>query len=413
MSVPELSKVDYWLAEGFVQSTGIEELPAVVEKPEERFDIDRYEKVMRAAANTYRLILDGRGVLHEYIIFNEGQLVNGNVLTNDTNSSGVVQNPGKMQEVGIRATLDPYTAHSYMGTFGVYPNGPLSKNDFRQLSWFGRYSYGLGTEDDPYRPFDSYLYVKQMYEDNEIPLPTHIYGDADGGNQGLGFTLAVGGIKGIVLNSPRGIKGVNKAIRIDAYQDIASRWNRMVSSEDMGITGDNLERVKQLMRPQVYNDQNWNDHKAPWPVVHHPGEWIKAGLVMYRGLLRQKNADLDNLNRHAFFHNLRAAMEATDAEVTMQFGSKDKLNPVPNILQFTEVFMANYRPQLWTLNNKLSVIFQEDAGHDAHTDKPLVIPEILNRIHFPNIRRMLSVVNGGQVMVETALDNQSTDRAVV
>jgi hypothetical protein len=361
-------------------------------KPDE-FDYDKFIDVMRTAASTYQILKDRRGVKHERVIFNAGQSKKASVLEGVTSLSGARRNPGNMLETGIAATLEPGTAFDYITPDGNTPSGPYRLKDLWYLAIRGRYTIGLGTDDEPYAAIDSLKDIVELYYDHQIDLPTHVRGTAEGARLALGLKTAFGDIKGTVLDGIDGISPAANYTKTRIAQDIVSRWNRRADASDTpgAISPLHLKEVKRLM-PAIYHGPYKYAHVAPLPAVLHPLEFAKAALMNFVGF--KHNNDLNNLDQHAVFQDLRASIFRNDSPTLMMFGSKSAIHTQEDCIDFTQKLISSLPEDIRTKNRLLRVLIHIDASHDQNTDDTLIRPAI-ERYGFPDIMHMMSLIIGG------------------
>jgi hypothetical protein len=363
-------------------------------KPEE-FDPDRFIDVMRAAVSTYEIFKGPHGTNRERIVFNADQASNASIKEGPTSFTGVRRNPGNMLESGVAATIGTGAAYDYMTPLGNTPSGPYRPKDLMYIINHGRYTKGLGTDNNPYVAIDSLLDEVELYHQHDLTLPTHVRGNAEGARLALGLKTAFGNIRGTILDGIDGISPSAHYTQTRITQDIISRWNRQIDDSDSpgAISPLHVKEVKSLMS-KIYHGRYQYAHMAPIPAVLHPIEFAEAGLMNFVGFRR--NNDLANLDRHAVYQDLRASIYANDSPTLMAFGSKSAIHGEDTIMEFSRKIVSNLPKAKQTANRLVRVLVIEDAGHDQNTDDTLIRPAI-ERYGFSDIKHMMSLLIGNLV----------------
>jgi hypothetical protein len=335
------------------------------------FDGVDYEELRQRYAEgneTYDRLYGPSGRRYEVLVFNAGKLSVARILKISTSYSGAVKNPANIVETALAATLNPEAAYIYATMFGNYPTGLMESEDLRHVRKTGRYTKGLGTDDDPYRPLNSVEDMAAMLADNNLS-PTHIAVDEEAARPALGLMHAAepNSIKAAYLNGPDGISPTDNYVRAQFSDDIKSRiYRRKLEDEDPGLlTPASIKDIKKNM-PNIYHGIGRIAHLAPLPVLLFPkDDWSKANLVLgYRG-----HNDLDKPEDHAIFQDTQAALRKQTAVITMQFNTESAFTSLKDVRRFGLMSMDELPEKMKDGSRSLRLIIGEGT-HNAHTDDP-------------------------------------------
>jgi hypothetical protein len=318
--------------------------------------------------DTYDRKMGESGRRYETIVFNAGQLTTARVVKISTSYSSALKNPANVLETALAATLNPEAAYIYIASFGNYPTGLMEHEDLKYVTKTGRYTKGLGTDDDPYRPLNSVEDMAATLDDNNLS-PTHIAVDEEAARPALGLMHAAkpNSIKAAYLNGPDGISPTDNYVMAQFSDDIRSRiYRRKLEDVDPGLlTPASIKDIKQNM-PKIYHGIGRIAHLAPLPVLLFPkDDWNKAHLVMgYKG-----HNDLENPQEHAIFQDTQAALRRQEAVITMQFNTESAFTNLRDVRKFGKMTMEALPEEMKDGKRKIRIIIGEGT-HNAHTDDP-------------------------------------------
>jgi hypothetical protein len=359
------------------------------------FDGVEYEELRQRfieGNDTYDLKKGESGRRYETIVFNAGQLSTSRIVKISTSFSSALKNPANVLETALAATLNPEAAYVYVASFGNYPTGLMEHEDLKYVTKTGRYTKGLGTDDDPYRPLNSVEDMAAILDDNNLS-PTHIAVDEEATRPALGLMHAAkpNSIKAAYLNGPDGISPTDNYVMAQFSDDIRSRiYRRKLEDDDPGqLTPASIKEIKKTM-PKIYHGIGRIAHLAPLPVLLFPkDDWNKAHLVVgFRG-----HNDLENLSDHAIFQDTQAALRRQEAIITMQFNTESAFTNLRDVRKFGKITMDALPEEMKDGSRKVRIIIGEGT-HNAHTDDPYGRSRVERYILSDIMQKMVALAGG-------------------
>jgi hypothetical protein len=359
------------------------------------FDGVEYEELRQRfieGNDTYDLKKGESGRRYETIVFNAGQLSTSRIVKISTSFSSALKNPANVLETALAATLNPEAAYVYVASFGNYPTGLMEHEDLKYVTKTGRYTKGLGTDDDPYRPLNSVEDMAAILDDNNLS-PTHIAVDEEATRPALGLMHAAkpNSIKAAYLNGPDGISPTDNYVMAQFSDDIRSRiYRRKLEDDDPGqLTPASIKEIKKTM-PNIYHGIGRIAHLAPLPVLLFPkDDWNKAHLVVgFRG-----HNDLENLSDHAIFQDTQAALRRQEAIITMQFNTESAFTNLRDVRKFGKITMDALPEEMKDGSRKVRIIIGEGT-HNAHTDDPYGRSRVERYILSDIMQKMVALAGG-------------------
>jgi hypothetical protein len=359
------------------------------------FDGVEYEELRQRfieGNDTYDLKKGESGRRYETIVFNAGQLSTSRIVKISTSFSSALKNPANVLETALAATLNPEAAYVYVASFGNYPTGLMEHEDLKYVTKTGRYTKGLGTDDDPYRPLNSVEDMAAILDDNNLS-PTHIAVDEEATRPALGLMHAAkpNSIKAAYLNGPDGISPTDNYVMAQFSDDIRSRiYRRKLEDDDPGqLTPASIKEIKKTM-PNIYHGIGRIAHLAPLPLLLFPkDDWNKAHLVVgFRG-----HNDLENLSDHAIFQDTQAALRRQEAIITMQFNTESAFTNLRDVRKFGKITMDALPEEMKDGSRKVRIIIGEGT-HNAHTDDPYGRSRVERYILSDIMQKMVALAGG-------------------
>lgn len=374
-------------------------------------DYDELHERFLEGNDTYRVVRDRRGMTHELILFNADQAHKAVILKPSTSFSSGLKNPANVLETALSATMNPGAAYLYWGSDGNYPTGHMSDEDRRYRRQTGRYTRGDGSAEHPYEAVDSIKYFAEMLTSGKhAPVPTHGMADQEAGRVLLGVMTALEGdsIKGAYFNGIDGVSPGKNYVAAPFLEDMQSRIRRRRANDQTKpgeLTPYNIKDIKQTM-PSIYRDLGKIAHLAPLPVFIFPRDVRdKIGLTLgFRG-----HKDLSDLNDHALYHDMSAALQRHDATFTLQFNEGSQQHDLEKCITFSQEVMNHIPSELRTATRGLR-LFLGKGTWTKSTDEPLEATRV-QRLALPDITHMFKLLAGGRLFDHDALGLESDSKA--
>jgi hypothetical protein len=390
-----LEQVDYVLTPGgYEMHSGAPETLRGQHTPDE-VDYEALVGRFKEANDTYQVTVDRTGRMHETVLLNADQLSKGLVLRPSTSFSSGLKNPANLLETALAATLNPGAAYLYWGSFGNSPTGHMSPQDRAHVRKTGRYTKGNGSEESPYVALDAVKDLVDMLAEQER-LPTHFVADQEAGRLVLPIMveLETDSVRGAFLNGINGISPSASYVRASLTEDLQSRVRRrnMGPGKPGELTPVNIKDLKQHM-PQVYSGWHRFAHLAPLPVFLFPlDDRDKVGVTI--GFHGHKN--LDDLDDHAVYQDMSAALRNQDTTVAMQFNQESAQHDVEDCYRYGALVMDNIPGAMRRPTRGIRLLI----GHGTHTqntDSPYEAVRT-QRLGLPDITHRMAVLAGTGVL---------------
>jgi hypothetical protein len=319
--------------------------------------------------DTYDILKGASGRRYEIVIFNAGKLSVARILKPTTSYSSAYKNPANMLQTSFEAAANPDAAYISVASFGNHPTGAMSFDDLVMTMRTGRYTTGYGTENQPYRALGSVEDMAETISNHLKANPTHLSADAEAGRLGLGLMTAfeTDSIQQGYLNGIDGISHSANYVPARLSEDVISRMNRkrLKNAKPGELTPDNIKDTKQRM-PNIYHGLGRIAHIAPLPVLLFPKDDMHKAMIT-AGFMRNDN--LDNLQSHAVYQDIRAAMLEQDATLTLQFNAKSAIHELEDCKRFGKLVMDSIPQELRTDSRRIRLIIGQ-GSLDYHTDSP-------------------------------------------
>jgi hypothetical protein len=329
------------------------------------------------------------------VVFNPENATDARILKPSTSFSSGYKNPANLIETALAATVNPGASYVYIGSFGNHPTGHMGATDLWHVARTGRYTTGDGSSDQPYQALDSVKDMAEAVEDHDL-APTHMTADVEAGRLALGLMSALDtdSIKGAYLNGLDGISPSASYVRAKLSEDLKSRIHRRGIGDGRPgeLTPVNIKEAKKRM-PNIYRGLGRVAHLAPLPVLLFPRDDFDKALttVGFRG-----HHHLDDLEDHAVYNDMSAALRCQKATITLQFNRESDIHDVEDCKKFGGLVMDNIPSDILSEDRGVRLLIGE--GHlDQNTDTPYDRTRV-ERYAFPDVRHRMAVLAGGAVL---------------
>lgn len=395
MSELKLKQVEYELA-----STGL--YVPYTEEPQDlrgqhvpdQVDYEVLRKLFAEGNDTYEVTTDARGMRHETILFNADQASTALVFKPSTSFSSAYKNPANVLDVALAAALNPGAAYMYWGSDGNHPTGHMTQRDRAWRYRTGRYTVGNGTDENPYRIVDSYRYFAEMLEE-QGRAPSHMSADQEAGRAALALMTALSPntVRGAYLNGIDGISPSASYIKAPFVEDMKSRvYRRSIGDGKPGeLTPVNIKELKKAM-PAIYSGLGKIAHLAPLPVFLFPLDVRdKIGLTLgFRG-----HKDLANLDDHAAYQDMSAALRQQKAMITMQFNEGSQQHDLKDCGTFSQAVMNNIPEEIRDKDRGVRMLLGVGNWTES-TDKPYEAVRT-QRLGLPDIKHDMRALSAAGI----------------
>lgn len=353
-----------------------------------------YEELLQRFAegnDTYDVAHGPSGRPYETFIFNPDQMSKALIVKPSTSFSSGKKNPGNFLETALAATVNPGAACMYIGSFGNYPTGHLSRAERKYLMHTGRYTTGSGAPGDDYHALEGVEDMGTLIEGKDTQS-LYFTADSEGGRLALGLMagLPKDSVKGAYLNALDGISSSAHYVGARLTEDLRSRiYRRGIGEGKPGeLTPVNIKDVK-ARAPNIYRGLGRIAHLAPLPVILFPlDDRDKVELTLgFRG-----HNDLDDLEDHAVFQDTRAALMQQEAMVTIQCNVESDTDNVEDCRRYGRLVMESLPEEIRSDSRGLRLLIGE-GKHDEHTDRPHDRTRV-ERYAFPDIMHSMSALDG-------------------
>ena len=357
--------------------------------------IDYHELIERfkQGNETYDVVKGPSGKKYETIVFNPEKISTANILKPSTSYSSAYKNPANVLETALAATANPGSAYTYIGSIGNHPTRNWKLKEALYIARTGRLTYGNGSSEMPYRALGSVEDLAEMLSDRGLE-PDYLTADAEAGRLALSLATALpkDSVKGVLLN---GIDGISHSANYEAAklsEDLKSRiYRRRNKDIKIGdLTPVNIKDVKKKM-PRIYHGLGQIAHIAPLPVFLFPHDDFDKGLTT---LGFRSNDELDEIDNHAVFHDISAALRKQEATFTMLFNNMSDIHDLEKCKRFGSIVMKQgIPPDIRSHARRARILFGEGTL-DQHTDKPHDRTRIERHV-FSDIRHHMQALSGG------------------
>jgi hypothetical protein len=355
---------------------------------------DEYLKRIREANSNFQRLADGEGRRHELTVMNAEKMENGIIFRPSTSFSSITKNPAWMLEGAYLAASYPNVAHVNWSAFNNYGTRALKMRDILYNTRTGRLTKGNGSDSDPYRAVDSIKRLVNMLDEHDL-MPTHFVADQEAGRLVLPMMveMANDSVRGVALNGIDGIAKSASYVAAPLMEDAASRIRRRhIGDGEVGeVTPMRVAELKANM-PSVYHGWQKNIHIAPFTLALLRDDALKIAQVV---ATRGKN-NLEDLERHAVYQDMRAALQNQDARIDLQFNAKSSRHEdLSECIRFGKLIMDGLVELEADSGEQRGVrlLLNEEGTWSGNTDQPRETAAI-RRLGLPGITR-LAVLTGG------------------
>lgn len=377
MSEIQLGQVDYsYSAETNLAIAGVPQRLRGLQVP--MLQYDDLLAVMKQANDSYDIIKGPSGSQYEVAVFGTGPIM----LKPSTSFSSLYKNPGNALETAVEAAMNPGVSIVYVASLGNHPTSNRNLEELRYIRDTGRRTLGDGSPSNPYRPLRSLDDQSNALYDHGF-VPKFIKADAEAGREALGLMVAfeTDSIEQVFLNGLDGLSKSAHYARSRLTEDARSRINRRAIKDGQPgeVTPVNIKDVKKQM-PNIYRGLGRIAHLAPLPVLLYPRDDIEK---MYVTLGNRSHNDLSDLDDHAVYTDIGAALRNQESVITIQANSESPEHKLEDCIEFGRLAMDAIPQELRGDNRRIRFLLGE-GGLDAHTDKPHESARVAGHV-FPGI----------------------------
>jgi hypothetical protein len=335
----------------------------------------------------------------EVAVVNPEKLSENVILFFSTSFSSLSQNVGNAVELARAGAVNPNAAIVYIGYPGNGGSESFSAKDMAYIAASGRLTKGNGRPGEEYRPLDSIKYAIEAVGEHGLLAAKnklHVTGNVEGAR------LAVGGLAALdkdtagfaYLNSPPGVSHESNYVASMLSEDEKNRRERrnelpLEETEPGEVVKARLEQAKELI-PKVYGTAA-NKRRVAHTYLRTPWN-VTASTLAYS----HKNS-VDQPEKHAFMHDLVAALLQQEAKLYMQVNSESKLHSQTAAVDLGRIAMDRV-PRDIRSDKRGIVVLLGSGTLDAHTAEPAA-RQAAENIAFPDIMRIIGIILGGAANV--------------
>jgi hypothetical protein len=397
----ELNKIDFRLTEHGYEPGQAQVLHGL-EKPQ--ISESDYLARLDEINETWRIITDSSsGRQFEVAVVNQDKLDKDAVLFPSTQFSSLIQNPGNAIELAAHGAANPNAARIYIAYFGNGGSQSLTRQERKYLAKTGRFTFGNGTEGQPYGWLPSVSAMAYALAENGY-TPNHVSGDESGARLGLGVMSALGSdtIKDAYFNGPPGVSAKGNYSTGMLKEDLDSRKERRKTTDlDDSLPGE-------VVPPRI--SQAKDRLPGIYKAITHRGLLLGTYLHAPVNMNANRKAfaghnDLGDPHNHALIQDTVAALSFQKAIIGMQFNRLSRLHDIEACLKFGKLVMDRIPHELRDEKRGLEIIIGTGTL-DSHTDLPQERWRT-ERYALPSIMNLFKLLTGGRIKPETVQPEQA------